>query len=67
MWYRSIRRNGRRYQHVLTLCAALTGVILKGLTVRIFLFDVLFSVWVRIGFSGLTYRVLECAFGYDRV
>ena len=27
-------RNGRRYQHVLALCAFLTGVILKGLTLR---------------------------------
>ena len=39
-WYRSIRRNGRRYQHVLALCALLTGVILKGLTLRKFVSDV---------------------------
>ena len=34
--YRSIRRNGRRYQHALALCAFSTRVILKGLTLRKF-------------------------------
>ena len=38
--YRYIRRNGRRYQHVLASCALLTGVILKGLTLRKFVSDV---------------------------
>ena len=33
-----IRRNGRRYQHV--LCAVLKGVILKGLTLRKVFLDV---------------------------
>jgi len=28
------RRNGRRYQHVLVLCAFLSGIILNGLTLR---------------------------------
>ena len=37
---REIRRNGQRYQHVLALCALLTGVILKGPTLRKFVFDV---------------------------
>ena len=48
-----IRRNGRRYQHVLALCAVLTGVILKGLTLRKLVFDVcvcMFYVCEVIGF-----------------
>ena len=51
-WYRYIRRNGR-YQHVLALCALLTGVILKWLTLRKFVFDVcvcMFYVCELIGF-----------------
>ena len=39
-WYRSIRRNCRRYQHALALCVLLTGVILKRLTLRKFVSDV---------------------------
>ena len=52
-WYRSLRRNGRWYQHVLALCALLTGVILKGLTLRKFVSDVwvfMFYVCEVIGF-----------------
>ena len=52
-WYRLIRRNGRRYQHVLALCALLTGVILKGLTLRKVMSDVcvcMFYVCKVIGF-----------------
>ena len=44
---------GRRYQHVLALCALLKGVILKGLTLRIFVSDVcvcMFYVCEVIGF-----------------
>ena len=37
---REIRRNGRRYQHVLALCALLAGVILKGVTIRKYVSDV---------------------------
>ena len=33
-------RNGRRYQHALALCALLTGVMLKGLTLRKFMSDI---------------------------
>ena len=39
-WYQEIRRNGQQYQHVLVLCALLTGVILKGLTPQKFVSDV---------------------------
>ena len=49
----SIRWNGRRYQHVLALRALLTGVILKGLTLRTFVSDVcvcMFCVCDVIGF-----------------
>ena len=50
-WYRYIRRNCRRYQHVLALCALLTGVILKELTLRNVLSDVcVFYVCEVIGF-----------------
>ena len=44
---------GRRYQHVLALCALLIGVILKRLTLRIFVSDVcvcMFYVCKVIGF-----------------
>ena len=36
----SIRWNGLQYQHVLALCALLTGVISKGLTLQTFVSDV---------------------------
>ena len=52
-WYRYIRWNGQRYQHVLALCALLTGVILKGLTLRECVSDVcvcMFHVCEVIGF-----------------
>ena len=39
IWYWYMRWNGRRYQHVLALCALLTGVILKGLTLWKNVFD----------------------------
>ena len=48
-----IRRNGRRYQHVLVLRGLLTGVILKGLTLRKFVSDIcvcMFYVCEEIGF-----------------
>ena len=38
--YLSHRQNGRRYHRVLAVCALLTRVILKGLTLRKFVFDV---------------------------
>ena len=50
IWYQWFRHNG---QHVLALCALLTGVILKGLTFRKFVSDVcvcMFCVCVGIGF-----------------
>ena len=45
---------GRRYQHVLALCTLFTGVILKRLTLRIFVSDVcvcMFYVCKVIGFE----------------
>ena len=49
IWYRSVRQNGRRYQHILALCALLTRVKLKGLTLLKFVFDVC-ACCVGIGF-----------------
>ena len=52
-WYRQIRQNGWWYQHFLILCALLTGVILKGLTLWKFVSDVcghMFYVSEVIGF-----------------
>ena len=72
-----MRWNGRRYQHVLALCALLTRVILKGLTLQIFVSDVCvcmfyfcevtgFVDWLDKGFIYIYLRrVLKCAFAYD--
>ena len=55
------------------MCSLLTGVVLKGLTLQIFVFDIcacktMFYVcvwivdWLERGFIG---DVLKCAFAYD--
>ena len=69
-WYQLIRRNGRRYQHVLALRALLTGVILKGQTLWKFVPEVcvymyilcLWSDW----FCRLTWQRVDYIYIYER-
>ncbi len=73
--YQEIWWNGQQYQHVLALRALLTGVIMKGLTLRKFVSNVcvcMFYVCLATGFVDwldrefiYIRRVLKCAFTYD--
>ena len=60
IWYRWIRQNGRRYQHVLALCALLIGVVLKALTFRKFVLMFVYVCFVlcllRDWVCGLTWE-----------